>query len=747
LEDKFDLAKDYYLRNIDLIQKVTPDDLSNLYINYALLAEVLTGKGDIDSANPYLLLTLKDALKHNNNPNRIVSVTNSLAENHLGLNQPDSAIHYLSLMEKHLYKSPHFEHLYHRTKAKVEQKKNEISKAKAEINLALESYLAQPEQMDRTTLAHIYYEKALLLLTNDNYHDTNKLASIALDTLKNRFDPIYLKLTALKTEVLIHLQDFNKADTKAHSAIVLLDSLKPDYHYSSDKINLVENTFPLFESALEANYSLFEKEGDSKFLEKAFFFMEKSKSVLLLEAIRATRANEFALVPVALIERERMLRAEITSIEKEFEASGNNDKNLHNHLFDLRSQQLQLIDSISKNHPEYHQLRYDGNVTTTDYILKGLVNDQVLVSYFFGDQAIYMISIGHRGKKFIKIKNSKALSRQLRDFHNLLSNPKSNLETLKELAQNIYQKILEPALFPRTKRLIIVPDGSLNFLPFGALIDPKEPEKYLVEKYPLAYTNSATLLTQLWITESENENILAFAPSFSGENVDPAESRDRLSPLPHNTTEVNQIMSYFEGQPFERDQATLTNFRKNAAEYDILHFATHAIFNNEQPEYSYLAFSPKEKNHLLYVKDLYNLDLNANLVTLSACETTIGDLKRGEGFIGLARGFFYAGAKSLTSTLWKVNDASTSKLMADYYHALSTGETKDIALQEAKVTFLNNNRDNGRVHPYYWSGFILSGNYAPLHSDWPWVWIVFPILLIATFVLILKAGKKTNPID
>ena len=189
----------------------------------------------------------------------------------------------------------------------------------------------------------------------------------------------------------------------------------------------------------------------------------------------------------------------------------------------------------------------------------------------------------------------------------------------------------------------------------------------------------------------------------------------------------------------------MANFRKNVGSYGILHFATHAIFNNEQPEFSYMAFSPSKEAQLLYVKDLYNLELHANMVTLSACETALGELKRGEGFIGLARGFFYAGAKSLTSTPWKVNDATTSKLMADYYQGMALGETKAIALQKAKLTFLNSNKDNALAHPYYWSGFILSGNYAPLHADWPWVYIALPIMLIATLIFVLKFGKKTNP--
>ncbi len=747
LEEKFDLAYDYYIRNIDLIKQVTPNDQNTLFINYALLAEVLKRKGDVTTANSYLRLTLKDALEHNNNPNRIVTVANNLAENHLTLKQSDSAVFYLSLMKKHLDRSPYFEHLYYRTKAEVAEQEGNLKAALAQMDAALASYLAHSEQLDPTSLANIYLEKARFLMANGNFQKTVDLANIALDTLQSKFGPIYLKLMALKTKSLVNLEEFEIADTAAHSAVISLDSLKQDYQYSTDKINMVENTYPLFEAAIAANYALFEKTNNSNYLEKAFFYMEKSKSVLLMEAIRSTNANEFGLVQESLLEKERGLRTEITAIEKEVKALKNDDALLRKQIFDLRNQQSKLIDSITLNYPKYHQLRYESGVTTIDYLLKGLINDQILISYFFGDQAVYAVAIGHRGTKFIKRTKSNEIAEQVKDFHHLLSSPETALSDVNRLAGNIYQKVLAPLLLHRTKKIIIIPDGPMNLLPFEVLINPGEPGKYLVEKYPMAYSNSATLLTQLWNGENENETILAFAPTFKGEQVEHTESRDKLLPLPHNTTEVRQIMARFDGQLFENESATLSNFKSNATGYGILHFATHAIFNNEQPEYSYLAFSPKEKNNILYVKDLYNLNLNANLVTLSACETAIGDLKRGEGFIGLARGFFYAGAKSLTSTLWKVNDASTAALMADYYNVLAIGKTKDVALQEAKTNFLRTNRDNNLKHPYYWSGFILSGNYAPLQADWPWVWLVFPLLIIVTVVLVVNVGKKTNPID
>ncbi|MEX0272850.1 MAG: hypothetical protein AB3N16_00555, partial [Flavobacteriaceae bacterium] len=308
LEDKPQLAKDYYLNNIQLIKEVTPDDLGDLNINRALLAEVLREEGDIVSANSYLELALSDALTNANNPNRIVSVANNLADNHLTLGQTEEALHYLSVMEKYLDKSPHFKHLYHRTKAKMAQREKRMGDALLEMDLALESYLYQPQQVNNRSLANMQKEKAKILGLDNQYQQALDLVNSALDTLQSHSNPIFLELMGLKTQYLNHLKNYTKAHDMGLRAVSSLDSLKADYHYSSDKIHLMENTFPLFESVLEANFALHEETGDPKYLENAFFFMEKSKSVLLLEAIRASRASKFAKVPDSLVEKERLLK-------------------------------------------------------------------------------------------------------------------------------------------------------------------------------------------------------------------------------------------------------------------------------------------------------------------------------------------------------------------------------------------------------------------------------------------------------
>jgi CHAT domain-containing protein len=153
-----------------------------------------------------------------------------------------------------------------------------------------------------------------------------------------------------------------------------------------------------------------------------------------------------------------------------------------------------------------------------------------------------------------------------------------------------------------------------------------------------------------------------------------------------------------------------------AGDYRILHLATHGRADNRVGDYAFLAFSEIKdsiENELLYVKDLYNLELNADLVVLSACETGIGKLQRGEGIISLARAFAYAGAKSIVTTLWEVNDKSTSELMRYFYRELKLGKDKDEALRLARQRYFDKAAPRG-LHPFFWAAFVPVGDMRPV---------------------------------
>ncbi|MFZ5516300.1 MAG: CHAT domain-containing protein [Candidatus Zhuqueibacterota bacterium] len=223
-----------------------------------------------------------------------------------------------------------------------------------------------------------------------------------------------------------------------------------------------------------------------------------------------------------------------------------------------------------------------------------------------------------------------------------------------------------------------------------------------------------------------------------------------LHDLTWTEQEVSNIDNLLRGDVFLRRQATEANFKKYAPKSRILHLATHTIINELQPMYSYLAFSPKDtlsEDGKLFAYELYNLELNAHLAVLSACNTGSGKLVQGEGIMSLARSFMYAGCPSIAMSLWPVDDKSTSHIMADFYAELIRGSSKDAALRTAKLNYL---RHAGEIKsaPYYWAGFVLTGDTSPLELStarhhWQWIIPAIVLIIISAFLLIKKFRTHT----
>jgi CHAT domain-containing protein len=239
----------------------------------------------------------------------------------------------------------------------------------------------------------------------------------------------------------------------------------------------------------------------------------------------------------------------------------------------------------------------------------------------------------------------------------------------------------------------------------------------------------------------KNNRVLAFAPSFA--DAAAANTDRQFGKLWYNGDEVAHIGDFFETETVVGDNATLAHLKANIGGFNLFHFATHASANDEYPDYSYLAFTESKdstESDILYIKDLYNTSLNADMVTLSACQTGIGKLQKGQGMLSLSKGFYYAGAKSLVNTLWKINDKSTVKLMEFFYEGLSEGKSKTVALRDAKLKYLETTDDDLLKHPYYWAAFVVSGDVSPI-SETHYRWYVGAGLLFFV-VLFLMSRRK-----
>ena len=752
-EGKYELAQQYYDKNIRYILQKKPNDLASLNTNYSLLAELYGKKGQYENSNAYFKKALGFYLKDQTGINGIIATAHNLSENYLALSKTDSAQYYLKLAKNYLNETHHFASYHHRVQAKLEQKMNNYELALKELNFALHLEKEKWKNAKNESIAIIYNEIGMLQAAFGQYVSAVANYNLGLEQVED-FDSrgtSTLKLLKNKSVSLNKLgnNDNYKATMETvNLGIKTLDTLKPSFKSKADQLFLIEDAFPLFESGLEAAYQLYASTSDDSLIDLAFRYSEKSKSVLLLEALLEAKATQFANIPNDVLERESELKSEITYLEKQIKNSETDQSDLKDALFTLKEEYRQLVQKLEVDYKSYYDLKYNTTTVSLEVSQKSLSKHQLLISYFYGNKAIYAIALNRGKKEMFRIPIDADLEANIKKVYQMLSDPKSDVIALGNATYSIYELLLQPILNSGDqKKLIIIPDGLLNYLPFSALNTSPGGIRYLAENHAIGYVNSATLLSELEERQPKEHTILAFAPSFDGTVSVSNPDRGKLLPLPNNKKEVEQILTSFHGRAYIDGEASLRNFKSQLASFGMVHLATHAIFDDTAPEYSYLAFAQNGNaaEDLLYVADLYNLQLDADLVTLSACESGIGDLKRGEGFLSLARGFFYSGAASIASTLWKINDASTTTLMTSFYKNLSKGEAKDVALQNAQIEFLDNNRDNALSHPYYWSAFVISGNTLALSLPYNWIWfILVTLVVLVSGFLYFKTKKGVN---
>ncbi len=301
---------------------------------------------------------------------------------------------------------------------------------------------------------------------------------------------------------------------------------------------------------------------------------------------------------------------------------------------------------------------------------------------------------------------------------------------LKTQSQPLYERLFQPLESHLTgaRKLIIVPDGVLSYLPFETLVAKtnRGTPVFLLERFAISYAPSASALAALRKLKANSEQTKGFIgfgdPVYSKSETEIAptsRTNERgfdFRQLPYTRTEVNGIAALFPANErrvllgADAEEATVKT--EPLRQYRYVHFATHALVDEEYPARSAIMLSApigeNKDDGALQMAEVMRLKLNADLVTLSACRTGLGRMLHGEGIIGLTRAFLYAGADSVVVSLWNVNDIATASLMKSFYKNLNQGLSKDDALRQAKLELLRSQQPAWR-HPYYWAPFVLVG--------------------------------------
>ncbi len=541
-------------------------------------------------------------------------------------------------------------------------------------------------------------------------------------------------------------------------ALGYLDSLRLQMTSSDTRLLWVTRKYALFSDALEANFALWEKTGKPDFLETAFSVAERGKSLQLLENLRKDQAESFAGIPDSMLSKERALGAEINRLEKERLAwLQRNDQTAvlrtENDIATYRQRWRAMVADFETNYPDYYRLKYSGKTATPSLIREVLLKEnQALTTYFVADSSLFAFVITPETFTGIRIKRDFPLSDWILAVRNSIqAYPTANSQAADSLsmvyaatATRLYERLVKPleeAGLAGHAFWTIVPDKELAFLPFEALLRKMpgvvhrfKSHAYLLRDYSISYAYSATQICDLLVHPYQKapKTMAAFAPDFRGNPYG-------LSALQNNRREASSVSAMFKGDLRDGAAASSAAFQKDASQYRMLLLATHGKASGNPNVPSYLAFSPTDSAFQMSVKDLYQMQLPAELVVLSACETNLGEYQEGEGVISLAKGFFHAGVRSLVATLWSVDDAKNADLMVQFFQRIKQGMPKDQALQQAKLNYLKI-RPHDEAHPFYWAAAVATGEMAPLtfFSSWPW-WLLFTFLTLGgTALLFLK---------
>lgn len=705
-----DKAFEYYNNALNIYLKSLKNDHLSTVVCYVAIANTYREKGRLDLAEKNYLYSLR------------------LAHNAFGNVHPRIAENYKILGDLYL-------------------QKNEIKKALSNYRRAIPplfSYFRESdtgvnsllqECFSKQTLLRIMVSKASALVKLSQQHKEKSGGRDALELAISTYD----------------------------LAAGLIDSIRFSYETETSKFFLVDMARPIYEQAISAALKLHKVTGNPTHAAKALSFAQKSKSVVLSEFLQESRAKQFAGIPDSLLINERQLKIDLafyeTELQKEKLKKDGRDSlkivEFEGRYFDLSQRYNTLLKKFAREYPRYYSIKYASPTASVPEIQKALSERTALVEYFVGDSTIVIFTITKNAFAIKTLPQDTILLKHGKVFREALKTSTGGDDDYKRTAHRLHQALIKPIEPLITgKDLLIIPDGFLSDIPFEAFLtrdsEAVSPDysrlPYLMSDHAISYAYSVSL----WLESARQKreasvgDFLALAPVFPNglqaqsrgaellaANNGRDTTRAALGALPMTRNEVLGVKALFDqnagffarrfGGIFNRrtkvyleDEASERKLKsENLANYRYVHLATHGFANYAAPDLSGLALAvdpDTSEDDVLYLREIYNLKLNADLVVLSLCESGTGKLSRGEGLLGLSRGFIYAGAKNLLVSLWKVNDTSTARLMREFYAGMLAGLSKAEALRRAKLHLINSETSNPKfAMPHHWGPFILIG--------------------------------------
>lgn len=460
-------------------------------------------------------------------------------------------------------------------------------------------------------------------------------------------------------------------------AVDVIEEQRSTINTEASKIGFVGDKQAVYHSLVRVLYQ-------DKQYEKSFEYVERAKARALVDLLASKR--DFAVKRANEQEIKAVLAMNDSADAEAIIQSESIDKNK------TRNIQIKTREDLKSKAPELASLVTVNFQTVTD-LQSFIPREEALVEYYYRDKEMYAYILSDGKLQTVKL-DSAGLTEDVQTFRKLIDTPAST--QFMEMSRKLYKRLFQPLESALNKKnLIIVFHGALHYLPVNALHDSNG---YLIDRFSIRMMPSAGAMKYLSERKADKKGgILIFG------NPDLGDPKHDLEYAQREAAEIAKISP--KSKVFVRKEATEAVLRKYGNSYNYIHFATHGQFNPEAPLKSALLLAPdSEYNGILTVDKLYSLTLDADLVTLSACETGLSKIANGDDLVGLTRGFLYAGSSSIVASLWKVDDLATSLLMTRFYKELDKTNKRE-ALRTAQ---LENKKKY--PHPYYWASFQLTGN-------------------------------------
>ena len=550
--------------------------------------------------------------------------------------------------------------------------------------------------------------------------------------------------------------NLNRALTHIETAIYLIEQTRSRKISSEERLEFFTSKQDYYEFYIDLLMELHQQNPAKGYDGEALNISERSRARSLLELLAEANTNIRKGVDPELVIQERSLQQQLDGIERRrVEIYQREDDSLEEKTAIEQERQYllqkyeEVQTKIRQKSPSYAALTQPQPLTLEQIQQQILDKDTLLLQYSLGEKRSFLWAITKDNISSYQLPAKALIEKAVREFRGTVTNRRANSTALVEASKSLYQMILAPVASQlKNQRLAIVSDGILHYIPFAAISLPStsSEEHYLplVTKHEIVNLPSASTLSILRRDTEQRKPApktiaIVADPVFSSDDTrletavsTPSENWGKYNlsrsarqldvgiwdRLPGTRTEAEAILAllpksesqnYFD---FAANRTTATN--PELSQYKIIHFATHGLLNSINPELSGIVLSMVDKqgnslNGFLRLHDIFNLDFSADLVVLSACQTGLGKHIRGEGLVGLTRGFMYAGTPRLLVSLWNVDDIATAELMSRFYQLMLKEKLSPTeALRRAQLEMVS---ETEWQSPYYWSAFTLQGEW------------------------------------